>query len=171
MLIFIIFLTIDYNYGILKLKKIIDYYKFKNYKIIINSNLKIDLDFEHHKININDELDALLFAIKYIDINNDDFIIKINGNCTLKFNSPFMEELFKLDSGLTDYDVISKYYFIDLIGMRCKFIELIENNPNEHIQLRWEKVKSLIKEKKQLYLEYLGIDISKTGKYNIFTIY
>lgn len=171
MLIFIIFLTIDYNYGIIKLKKIIDYYNFKDYKIIINSNLEIDLDFDHHLINIHNELEALLFAIHYYDIYDNDFIIKVNGNCTLKKNSPFMEELFKLDSGLTDYDVISKYYFIDIIGMRCRYVNLIDKKSNEHIQLKWEKAKSLIEEKKQLYLEYLGINISITDRKCIYTIY
>lgn len=171
MLIFVIFLTINYNYGIIKLKKIIDYYNFKDYKIILNSSLKVDLDFIHHKININDELDALLFAIHYYDIYDNDFIIKVNGNCTLKMNSPFMEELFKLDSGLTNYDVISKYFFIDIIGMRCRYVNLIDKNKKEHIQLRWEKAKSLIEEKKQLYLEYLGINISVTDRECIYTIY
>ena len=54
--------------------------------------------------------------------------------------------------------------------MRCKYVKMIDINNDTRIDLRWEKVKNLIDEKKQLYLEYLGLDISKKGK-NIFATY
>lgn len=170
MLVFIIFLTTNYKYGILKLKKLIDFYDFQNYKIIINSSLKINFDFNYSHININDELEALLFSINYLNINDEDFIIKINGNCTIKNHSPFMKELSNLDKGLINIDVISKYFFIDIIGMKCKYVKMIDNNKDIKIDLRWEKAKDLIDEKKQFYLEYLGLDISQKAK-NIFSTY
>jgi hypothetical protein len=49
-------------------------------------------------------------------------------------------------------------------------VKFIEKNNDIHMDLRWEKVKSLISDKKQLYLEYLGIDISQTRN-NPYTIY
>lgn len=171
MFIFLIFLSTNYRYGIIKLKKIIDYYNFDNYKIIINnSSFDLSFNFNYQLINIIDELKALLFTINYFNLDNNDFIIKFNGNCSLKSNSPFMKQLFKLNKNIIDYDVISKYFFTDIIVMKCKFIKLIEDNPNIHINLRWEKSKSFIEEKKQLYLDYLGIDISQKRN-NEFTIY
>jgi len=168
MIIFFIFLTTNYYKGILKLIKIINYYKFNNYEIIINSKLKLpEFKFDFKYINISDELEALNFAIHYFDINDNDFIIKINGNCTLKSNSPFIKAV--IDNNNT-YDIISKYFFSDLIGIKCELIKMIDKNKNIHIQLRYEKVKSLIDDSKLLYLNYLGINISQI-KNNIYTIY
>lgn len=168
MLIFIIFVSTNYIYGIFKLKKLIDYYQFSDYKIIINSNnYHFNFDFPVTWINIHDELKAILFAIDYFYIQDDDFIIKFNANCTLKSHSPFLKAIKDNDN---NYDVISKYFFTDIIGIRCFYVKFIEKNNDVHIDLRWEKVKSRIDEKKQLYLEYLGIDISKTRN-NPYTIY
>lgn len=173
MIIFFIFLTINYYKGILKLIKIINYYKFNDYKIIINSKLKLpEFKFEFKFININDELDALNFAIHYFDINDNDFIIKINGNCTLKSNSLFIKAVYDNNNNNSNngYDIISKYFFSDLIGIRCGLIKMIDKNKDIHIQLRYEKLKSLVNDNKLLYLDYLGIDISQTRN-NIYTIY
>lgn len=176
MLIFIVFLTNNNKKGILKLKKIIDSYKLENYKIIINSNIIIeetDFNFKYNLINIQDESVALLFAIHYYDIHEDDFIVKINCNYNLKSHSPFMREIFKLNNNLTDYDVISKYYFSDLIGIKCKYINNINNigNSDTNINMRWELLKNQIDNKKQLVLNYLGIDISTSNRKSIYTIY
>lgn len=176
MLIFIIFLSIENSKGILQFKKIIDNYNFKDYKIIINLNInnydiKKDLNFDFNLINIQDELVALLFSIHYFDIKETDFIVKLNGDCLLMSHSPFMREVFKLNEGITDYDVISKYYFTDLIGMRCKYITKIDKNSDFNMNMKWELVKNLIDNKKQLNLEYLGIDISKHRHNSIFTTY
>jgi len=169
MLFFIIFVSTNYKYGIFKLKRLIDYYQFTDYKIIINSNNHhFDLDFEASWINIHDELKALLFAIDYFNIQDDDFIIKFNANCSLKSHSPFLKALKNNDNN--HYEVISKYFFTDIIGIRCFYVKFIEKNNDIHMDLRWEKVKSLISDKKQLYLEYLGIDISQT-RCNPYTIY
>lgn len=163
-------MTTDYYKGILKLIKIINYYKFNDYKIIINSKLKLpDFTFDFKFINISDELEALNFAIHYFDIKDNDFIIKINGNCTLKSNSPFIKAIYDNNNNNT-YDIISKYFFSDLIGIRCGLINMIDKNKDIHIQLRYEKVKSLVNDSKLLYLNYLGIDISQTRN-NIYTIY
>jgi len=170
MLIFIIFVSSDYVYGILKLKKLIDNHQICDYKIIINSNkYHFDLDFDASWINIHDELKAILFAIDYFNIQDDDFIIKFNANCCLKSVCPFMKAVIKNNND-NQYDVISKYFFTDIIGIRCSYIKFIDKNNEVHMDLRWEKVKSLINEKKQLYLEYLGIDISQTRN-NPYTIY
>jgi len=170
MLIFIIFLSTNYTYGIFKLKKIIDNYQINDYKIIINStNYHFEFNFEVFWINIHDELKALLFSIDYFNIQDDDFIIKVNGNCSLKTNSPFMKAV--IDNNDNDkYHVISKYFFSDIIGIRCIYVKSIDKNNDIHMNLRWEKVKSLIDEKKQLNLDYLGIDISQTRN-NPYTIY
>jgi hypothetical protein len=170
MIFFIISLTYNYSYGIIKLKYLIDYYKIEEFKIIINSNLNnFQFKFEYKLINIQDELKCLIFVIDYFDIKDEDFIVKLNGNYLLKSKSPFMNYLSKLDRKIIDVDVISKYYFDDLYGMRCRFIKKIENN-NEKFDLRLEKAKSFIDEKKQIYLEILGIDINPKSK-SKFTIY
>lgn len=172
MIFFIISLTINYYNGIIKLKYLIDYYKFRDYKIIINSIFNdFNFKFDYKFINIQDELKSLIFIINYFNINDDDFIVMINGNYLLKSNSLFMNYLAKLDRKIIDVDVISKFYFPDLFGMRCKFIKKIDdNNNNQRFELRLEKAKSLIEEKKQIYLEILGIDINPNSK-SKFTIY
>lgn len=166
MIIFIIDLNSDYIYGIIKLKTIIDYYKFTNYRIIINSTYKLNFNFnfEYTKININN----LNACIKHLIIDDNDFIVKINGNFILKLNSPFMKCLNKLDKGLISADVISKYYFSDLFGIRAKYLYNIDYNKNFNLEL--EKAKSNIDEDKQLYLEILGININPNSK-SKFTIY
>lgn len=169
MIFFIISLTYNYSYGIIKLKYLIDYYKIEEFKIIINTNLILKFKFEYKLINIQDELKSLIFVINYFDIKDEDFIVKLNGNYLLKSKSPFMNYLSQLDRKIIDVDVISKYYFDDLFGMRCKFIKKIENN-NEKFDLRLEKAKSFIDEKKQIYLEILGIDINPNSN-SKFTIY
>ena len=170
MIFFIISLTNNYNYGILKLKHLIDYYKIEDFKIIINPNFyNFQFNFEYKLINIQDELKSLFFIIDYFDIKDEDFIVKLNGNYLLKFKSPFMNYLSQLNKKIIDVDVISKYYFDDLFGMRCKFIKKIENT-NEKFDLRLEKAKTFINEKKQIYLEILGIDINPNSN-SKFTIY
>jgi hypothetical protein len=84
-----------------------------------------------------------------------------------------MREIFKLNNNLTDYDVISKYYFSDLIGIKCKYINNINNigNSDTNINMRWELLKNEIDNKKQLVLNYLGIDISTSNRKSIYTIY
>jgi len=172
MLIFIIFLTNNNKKGILKLKKIIDLYKFENYKIIINSNNIISkYDFNYNLINIQNELDAILFAIHYFDIHDTDFIIKINCNYNLKTHSPFMREIYKLNEHITNYDLISKYYFSDLLGIRCKYINNNNKNSDININMKWELIKNQINNEKQLMMNYLGIDISTNNKKSIYTIY
>jgi hypothetical protein len=172
MIFFIISLTYNYSYGIIKLKYLIDYYKIENFKIIINSTFNnFKFKFEYKLINIQDKLKSLIFVINYFDIKDEDFIVKLNGNYLLKSKSPFMNYLSQLDKKIIDVDVISKYYFDDLFGMRCKFIKKIENN-NEKFDLRLEKAKSFIEEKKQIYLEILGIDINQNPNLKSkFTIY
>jgi len=130
-----------------------------------------EFKFDFKFININDELDALNFAIHYFDICDDSFIIKINGNYTLKSNSPFIKAVYDNNNNNNNkYDIISKYFFSDLIGIKCVLIKMIDKNKDIHIQLRYEKVKSLVNDDKLLYLDYLGIDISQTRN-NIYTIY
>lgn len=137
MIYFIIFVSSNYKYGIIKLNKLIHDYQFSNYKIIINSNkYHFDLDFDVSWINVNDELKAILFTIDYFNIQDDDFIVKFNANCTLKSNSPFLKALRDNDD---NYDVISKYFFTDIIGIRCFYVKIIDKNNEIHMDLRWKK--------------------------------
>lgn len=154
--------------GIVKLKSLIDNYKIEEYKIIINTNIKINFNFKYKLINIEDELKSLLFAIEYFDIKDNDFIIKINGNMILKTNNKFMKEIIKIDDNI---DVISRYLFSDLFGIRSKYIKMIEDN-DERFELRLEKIKLKIEEKKQIELKELGININPNSKSKSkFTIY
>jgi len=170
MIYFIISLTTEYKKGIKKLKYLIDYYKIINYKIIINSrNKDLNFNFEFKLINIEDELKSLLFIIDYYYIKDEEFIVKVNGNYLLKRNSLFMNYIMKLNRNLIDIDVISKYFFIDLFVIRCKYIKKIDNN-NERFELRFEKCKKEIEEKKEIYLDILGINVNPKIN-NIYTIY
>jgi hypothetical protein len=172
MIFFIISLTINnYKNGIKKIKYLIKYYKIEKYEIIINSAFEIKFKFKYKLINIQDKLKSLIFIIDYFDIKEEDFIVKVNGNYMMKSESPFMNYLSQLERKIIDIDIISKYYFDDLFGIRCKYIRKIEDN-NEKFDLRLEKVKLMIEEKKQINLEILGIDINLNRKIKSkFTIY
>ena len=179
----------QYIKGITKLKTIINNNSMVNYEIIIieNNGLRYtyldNLDCKVYYTNNNTlltynkgikELQDILDCIKYYNINDDDFVVKMTGRYILDDNSEFMNILKNINN--INYDCIIKYgscfdseniykckmddCISGLIGMRCCYIKQIEMpNSYESVEWKWAKATYLINDENIYILETLGINI------------
>jgi len=105
-------------------------------------------------------------CINKYNIRDDDFVVKMTGRYKLDLNSPFMNEISRLN---TDTECIIRYgsfYEPDnnkndcitgLIGIRCKYIKMIKSSPI--IEHAWAATSQLIEPSKVIVLNPLGIYI------------
>ena len=105
-------------------------------------------------------------CINKYNIRDNDFIVKMTGRYKLDVNSPFMNEISRLN---TDTECILRYgsfYKPDnnkndcitgLIGIRCKYIKMIKSSPI--IERAWAATSQLIEPSKVIVLNHLGIYI------------
>ena len=117
------------------------------------------------------EIYDVLNCIEKYNIKDDDYVIKMTGRYYLSENSPFFDEISKLDK--TNYEVIIKYgwwldnkrikhehCFTGLICMKAKYIKQIEipnlNDTTICIEWRWAKVTIPIEDSKICALDKLG---------------
>jgi hypothetical protein len=120
------------------------------------------------------ELRDILDCIENYNIKDTDFIVKMTGRYMLNDNSEFMHVITNVKN--TNYECIIKYIsnnspvdyriehcFTGLIGMRCKYIKLINNKQNDNdenfevIEHKWAKVTFLIKDENIYKCKMLGI--------------
>jgi hypothetical protein len=112
------------------------------------------------------ELLDVIDCIKEFNIGDEDFVVKMTGRYVLDKNSPFMEELTRLD---TNTDCIIHYgsylkstdkndCITGLIGMRSKYIQRIKRGI-EPIEHAWAKTSHEIPSSKVKVLNELGIHI------------
>jgi hypothetical protein len=181
----------QYINGITKLKQIITNLNIPDYKIIIVENnghrhtyldtLECDVLYTTnnwlHENKGGKELQDILNCIKYFNINDYDFIVKMTGRYILTDNSEFMNIIQNIHN--TKYECVIKYgpYFnygpkmqlinskIDdcvtgLIGMSCMYIKQIEKpDLHECVEWKWGKVTQLIDDSNICILNKLGIHI------------
>lgn len=175
---------------ITKLKNIIENIEIDDYKIIIvdnngeQSTYLDDLGCQVYYTNNNSleiekgykELQDILDCIEKYNIKDTDFIVKMTGRYLMDDNSEFMDIVKNVKN--TNYECIIKYIynnspveyrtekcFTGLIGMRCKYIKLINNKQNDNdenfevIEHKWAKVTNLIKDELIYKCKMLGIYI------------
>ena len=175
----------QYIRGIYKLKEIILNLQIKKYKIIIVENTNNKYTFldtlgctnfytsnnflkEHKGYK---ELQDILDCIDNLKIDDNDFIVKMSGRYILEDDSEFMNIIKDIDD--TKYDCVIKYgpysnpvnykmndCITGLIGMRCKYIKMIEKpNEKECVEWKWGEVTNLIEDKNIYKVNKLGINI------------
>jgi hypothetical protein len=176
----------QYKNGITKLKEVICALQITNYKIVIVENngpreTYLDsLDCNIHYTTNNflptsnigfKELADIMECIAHYNIQDDDFIVKMTGRYVLEDNSTFMNAVKQLE--VTQYDSIIKYSsfctphivnyndsITGLIGMRCKYVKMIEPpHMGVCVEWKWAKASHLIEPAKRHSLEKLGINI------------
>lgn len=118
------------------------------------------------------ELLDVFEAIKYMNMKDDDFIVKVTGRYMIHTTSPFITALRELDTA--NYDAIIRYgsYNSDvvhtqkffscitgLIGMRVKYVkEIIVPDEDTCVEWKWAEASYAISDEKVCILEKLGID-------------
>jgi hypothetical protein len=118
------------------------------------------------------ELLDVFEAIKFMNMKDDDFIVKVTGRYSIHTTSPFITALKQLDThkydailkyGSYNSDVIhtQKYYscITGLIGMRVQYVKSIEI-PDEVtcVEWKWAEASYAISDENICSLERLGID-------------
>lgn len=186
----------QYIYGINKLKQIIQTENIENCKIIIIENNgvrntfldKLGCDVYYTSNNFLPtknkgikELQDVKDCIKYYNIEDNDFIVKMTGRYILHNNSEFMRIIKNLFT--THYDCVIKYgsylnpldYKVEncitgLIGMRCVYVKQIET-PEEDVcvECKWAKATYFIENHKIYLVNKLGIYICP-GSNNYFAV-
>lgn len=175
----------QYIIAINKLKEIILKLEIKNYKIILveNTNNKYTFldtldcrtfytsnNFLDNKNKGYKELQDILDCIDNLEIDDNDFIVKMTGRYILEDNSEFMNIIKDIDD--TKYDCVIRYgsylnpvnykmndCITGLIGMRCRYIKMIEKPNEEPVEWKWGKVTNLIEDKNIYIVNKLGINI------------
>ena len=114
------------------------------------------------------ELQDVLDCIRYFQIKDTDFIVKMTGRYVMTDPAEFLQ------AGRSDrYDCVIQYgsylapvnYKLDdcitgLIGMRCKYVKQIERPAeNECVEWKWGKVTRLIPDEAIYKVRKLGIRI------------
>ena len=153
MIYFIIFNYLNNN---INLDKLINIYKLNDYKII-----PID----------KKSLTSICRMMDIYGILDNDFIILINGKYKLITpNNTLLESYIKSLELNQDIDIICRYFFIDYIGLKCKYIKMINGEFNE---INVEIMKNRLNIKNIIYLNNVGIDINlnKNINYSPYTIY
>ena len=118
------------------------------------------------------ELYDVVDCIEKYKIKDDDYVIKVTGRYFLSEDSPFFEEVCKLDK--TNYEVIIKYgwwgddkrikhenCFTGLICMKAKYIKQIEiPDDTTCIEIQWAKTTLSVDDSKICMLTKLGLNMS-----------
>lgn len=150
-------------------------------------NFGVDVNYTHTNTmpttnyGIKEAYDVLNCIEKY-NIGDDDYVIKMTGRYYLSDNSPFFDEICKLDK--TNYEVIIKYgwwgdnkrikhenCFTGLICMKAKYIKQIEipNDTTTCLEIRWARATINVEDSKICMLTRLGLNMSpKCNNNNIF---
>lgn len=91
-------------------------------------------------------------CINYMDIQDDDFVVKFGARYYIEDNCPFFNEVEK-----DCFDAILKYQnpilsFTGLIGMRCKYVKKIRisQSNNGNIEMHWANVAKTLVNVKEL---------------------
>lgn len=181
---------IQYVNAIYKLRVLINKYKITEYRIIIVENngvrktylddLNSDVFYTYNNtLKTNNkgikELKDVFDCIKYYNIKDDDFIVKMTGRYILENDSEFFEYLKKINNSNNhnNIDCIIKYgpYYkpVDykmqdcitgLVGMKCKYVKQIQfPNENECVEWKWAKATYLIPDTSIIKVDKLGIKI------------
>ena len=128
------------------------------------------------------ELIDILECIKKFNIQDDDFIVKITGRYLLADDSPFINEIKRLEE--TQYDSIIRfgaYYnppeaksgncITGLIGLRCKYVKEIEiPDEDTFVEEKWAKRIIELDDSKVCILQQLGIFIRPSGHEYYFAV-
>jgi len=167
-----------------------------NYKIILVENNgardtflnTFDLPIlytRNNKINTGNkgikELQDVLDCIKYFNIDDNDFIVKITGRYYLDNDSPFFNVVNNLQTN--NYECVIRYgsyinpvsfkcadCITGLIGLLCKYVKKIEMpNNNECVEWKWAKTSLTVDNDKVCLLDKLGIYIAPASN-NYFIV-
>lgn len=186
----------QYISGISKLKKVIEVLNIENYKIILIENngkrptfldnFNCEVFYTNNNFlktqNIGyKELQDIHDCIKYYNIDDSDFIVKMTGRYVLHDNSEFMNII--KDISDSKYECVIKYgsflkpvnykmndCITGLIGLSCLYVKQIEKpEGSDCVEWKWAKVTNLIDDKKIYLVSNLGIYICPSSN-NYFSV-
>jgi hypothetical protein len=114
------------------------------------------------------ELKDVKDCIEHYKISDDDFVVKLSGRYRITDPSPFIDRLRYLSDTM---DCILRYGSFNrpsdtrvkdcitgLIGMRCKYVKLIEEpHENDPVEWKWAWVTYQIPEERILIMKSLGL--------------
>ena len=119
------------------------------------------------------ELTDIHQVINILNINDDDFIIKITGRYPIQNNSKFINTIKNNDLNNIDciirygslFDIKVNYRINDcitgLIGMKCKYIKQIQlPREDECVEWKWAEIANTIPDNRIIMLDNLGIFIN-----------
>lgn len=182
------------------IKSILNLFKSPKYNVVIvENNTKIqNLSFRSIKTFLNDfnipvlytknnlilnqtknygipEMLDLFGCIKYFNIQDDDFIIKVTGRYVIDQDSPFFKIVDNLET--KPYSAIVRYNQFDnspslvksnncvtgLIGLKCKYLKQIQLPPFDDIsisiEMKWAQIINSLDDSEICILDILGINI------------